>query len=185
MTRYDFVIGLTKFSGPASYPKNIGIFPGILWDSLILVMLVNLKNYLVMTGQWHYVRTDRDIHSTPKFKSKYNSKTDREQKEEAEESLRQQQYTSMTSWEKFKSNAASTWQSMSDFFYKLQPRYMDRIQPNRDLRTQKTDATVVFNPIKVKPGRDYFNGNFFTLMVLFFYTLLFEKSITGAHVSET
>lgn len=43
---------------------------------------------------------------------------------------------------------------------------------------------VVFNPNKVKPGRDYFNGNFFTLMLLFFYTLLFQKSITGAHISE-
>ena len=50
VTRIDFVIGLTKFSGPASYPKNIGILPGILWDCIILVMLVNLKSYLVMTG---------------------------------------------------------------------------------------------------------------------------------------
>ena len=43
---------------------------------------------------------------------------------------------------------------------------------------------MLFNPNKVKPGRDYFNGNFFTLMVLFIYTLLFQKSITGAHISE-
>ena len=80
VTRIDYVIGLTKFSGPASYPKNIGILPGILWDLLILIMLVNLKSYLVMTGQWHYVRTDSDIHCTPKFKSKFNNLTERERK---------------------------------------------------------------------------------------------------------
>ena len=80
VTRIDYIIGLTKFSGPASYPKNIGILPGILWDLLILIMLVNLKSYLVMTGQWHYVRTDPDIHCTPKFKSKYNNKTEAEKR---------------------------------------------------------------------------------------------------------
>lgn len=128
MTRIDYVIGLTKYSGPASYPKNIGILPGILWDLLILVMLVNLKSYLIMTGQWHYVRTDRDIHSMPKFKSKYNSKTDREKKEEADESLIwQEQYPTLTGWGRFKFRASRTWQTISDFFYKLQPRYMDRI----------------------------------------------------------
>lgn len=60
---------------------------------------------------------------------------------------------------------------------------MNMVQPNRDLRSQTTNETVLFNPNKVKPGRDYFNGNFFTLMVLFIYTLLFQKSITGAHIS--
>ena len=78
VTRIDFIIGLTKFSGPASYPKNIGILPGILWELLILIMLVNLKSYLVITGQWHYVRTDNDIHCTPKFKSKHSERTERE-----------------------------------------------------------------------------------------------------------
>lgn len=72
VTRIDYIIGLTKFSGPASYPKNIGILPGILWDLLILLMLVNLKSYLVITGQWHYVRNDNNIHCNPKFKSKFN-----------------------------------------------------------------------------------------------------------------
>ena len=48
---------------------------------------------------------------------------------------------------------------------------MDRIQPNRDLRSSEQE--VKFDHTKVKPGRDYFNGNFFTLMLIFFYTLLF------------
>lgn len=185
VTRIDYIIGLNKFSGPASYPKNIGILPGIIWDMLILIMLVNVKSYLVLTGQWHYVRTDRDIHCMPKFKSRFNEKTEREQEKEAEQKkIWNDQYPLLTFWDKVKFQSKELVTNIWDFFLKIQPRYMDRIQPNRDLRTQKEEPMVVFNPNKVKPGRDYFNGNFFTLMLLFFYTLLFQKSITGAHISE-
>jgi hypothetical protein len=31
---------------------------------------------------------------------------------------------------------------------------------------------------KIKPGRDYFNGNFFSLVVLFIYDLLCHKKMT-------
>ena len=48
--RLDFIIGLHKFNGPASYPRDLGIFRGIIWDLLLLIMLVNLKSYLVLTG---------------------------------------------------------------------------------------------------------------------------------------
>jgi len=44
-------------------------------------MLVYLKTYLVKTGQWHYVRTDDDIHVTPKFKSFIRDRTDQEKYE--------------------------------------------------------------------------------------------------------
>ena len=85
MSRIDFVIGLTKFSGPASYPRDIGILPGISLDLLILVALVNVKSYFVLSGKWHYVRTDSDIHCTPKFKSSESQLTEREKKERDEE----------------------------------------------------------------------------------------------------
>lgn len=42
----------------------------------------------------------------------------------------------------------------------------------------------MFNPNTVKPGQDYFNGNFFTLLLIFFYQLLFQKHITGQKNSE-
>ena len=110
VTRIDYVIGLTKFSGPASYPKNIGILPGILWDLLILIMLVNLKSYLVMTGQWHYVRTDSDIHCTPKFKSKFNSLTERERKQQEQENyIWLEQYPKLSCWGKFKFRMQRVW----------------------------------------------------------------------------
>jgi len=66
--RVDYIIGLQKFNGGASYPRNIGIFKGVILDVVLLVMLVYLKTYLVKTGQWHFVQTDEDIHSNPKYK---------------------------------------------------------------------------------------------------------------------
>lgn len=86
----------------------------------------------------------------------------------------------MTAFEKVKFNFKLLGENIRDFFYKLQPRYMERVQPNLDLRRQNDNGVVHFNPNKVKPGRDYFNGNFFTLLIIFFYNLIFYKSITGA-----
>ena len=40
------------------------------------------------------------------------------------------------------------------------------------------------NPNKVKPGKDFFSGNLFTLMLIFVYTLLFQKHITGARLAD-
>jgi hypothetical protein len=31
----------------------------------------------------------------------------------------------------------------------------------------------------VKPGSDYFNGNFFSLLIIFLYSLFWFKHITG------
>ena len=56
---------------------------------------------------------------------------------------------------------------------------MEKNQQNLDLRTQEDTPTIPFKYNKVKPGQDYFSGNFFTLLVLFIYTLLFYRSITG------
>jgi len=179
VTRIDFIIGLTKFSGPASYPSNIGILPGVLWEIIIMIMLVNLKSYLIMTGQWHYVRNDSDIHCNPKFKAKLHQQTRGEKKKTLEEArLWQIEYPNMSVIEKVKFMASHVGRNLKNFFLKLQPRYMDKLQPNRDMRKQQ-EQPVVFNPNKVKPGKDYFNGNFFTLLIIFFYTLGAQKHITG------
>ena len=148
-------------------------------------MLVNLKSYLIMTGQWHYVRNDQDIHCNPKFKAKIFQQTRREkEKSLAEQRLWQIEYPNMTIWEKIKFITSYTGSSLKNFFLKIQPRYMDKVQPNRDLRKINSHP-VPFNPNKVKPGKDYFNGNFFTLLIIFFYTLVFQKHITGQKANKT
>ena len=49
-TRFDYVFGLYKFTGPASYPHDMGIFRGLIGDILVIVALLFHKGYLLATG---------------------------------------------------------------------------------------------------------------------------------------
>ena len=76
----------------------------------------------------------------------------------------------MPNLQKLKYNMTTCWKNTCDFFYKLQPRYMPRVQANLDIRTQLECPVKTFNANKVKPGKDHFNGNFFTLLIIFLYS---------------
>lgn len=66
-SRVDYIIGIHKFSGPASYPRNTGIFYGILADVLLLMALLLHKQYLSKIGAWNYVKTHGNIYKNPSF----------------------------------------------------------------------------------------------------------------------
>jgi hypothetical protein len=72
LNRFDYILGVHKYSGPASYPVNQGILVGIMPDLIVLLTLVLLKNYLIKIGQWHYVRVKGSIYENPSFKSDIN-----------------------------------------------------------------------------------------------------------------
>ena len=55
---------------------------------------------------------------------------------------------------------------------------MDSKQKNFDMRTQAEIPKVAHNVKRVKPGRDYFSANFFSLLLLLFYNLFFYSSYT-------
>ena len=120
------------------------------------------------------MRTDKDIHCNPKFKAKVTQMTAKEKKDYLDsKDLWENQYPSMPTLNKPWFLIKQFCLYLKDFFLKLQPRYMDKIQPNRDLRKNADTPVVPMNPNEVKPGQDFFNGNFFTLLVIFFYTLMF------------
>ena len=58
INRIDFIIGIRKFSGNSSYPKNHGLFLGLIWDYLVLFSLLIYRYLLETLGFWNYVRTD-------------------------------------------------------------------------------------------------------------------------------
>lgn len=66
----------------------------------------------------------------------------------------------------------------------LLPQLMSQAQPNVDIRTAIDRPLTEFNAKRYKPGRDYFNGMFCTLLVIFFYTVLFYKNIVGVSKTE-
>ena len=79
VTRIDYIIGIHKFSGPASYPFNEGILVGILPDLFMLFALLLHKNYLIAIGIWHYVRVKNNVYQNPSFKCKPSELTQNEQ----------------------------------------------------------------------------------------------------------
>ena len=60
--RIDYILGIHKFAGPSSFPRDEGILHGIIGDLLVLFALLLHKNYLVRVGIWHYVRMKCDIY---------------------------------------------------------------------------------------------------------------------------
>ena len=65
--RIDYIIGIHKFSGPASYPKNFGIFFGIFADIILLMAFLLHKQYLSKIGAWNYVKNEPNIYKNPSF----------------------------------------------------------------------------------------------------------------------
>jgi hypothetical protein len=68
LLRIDYLIGIHKYAGGSSYPKNEGIFWGLFPDIVVIVALLLHKNYLYSIGVWHYIRTKNNIYQNPSFK---------------------------------------------------------------------------------------------------------------------
>jgi hypothetical protein len=56
---------------------------------------------------------------------------------------------------------------------------MKPIQKNRDIRSNQEEPTKLHNVKRVKPGKDFFNQSFFSLLMIFAFNLFFYRSWTG------
>ena len=65
--RWEYLIGIHKFYGESSFPKNIGLFNGLIWDYLCLLSILFHKSIVIRQGIWDYVRLDRDSRVNPCF----------------------------------------------------------------------------------------------------------------------
>jgi hypothetical protein len=118
------------------------------------------------------VRTDEDIHKTPRFRNKNHELRGRNtESQELPESYFQQ-----LKWQTY-------W-----FIVKLLPNY--RYSGGRNVENQIESTIETHGPelpfvySKVKPGKDYFSGNFFPLMILLVYELAFHKRMTEIQYNE-
>ena len=117
------------------------------------------------------MRTDDDVHITPRFRNKNKELRDKNlPKEEAES------YFQKIKWQTY-------W-----FLVKLLPNYRYRGGQNVENQDEATMETkgpeLPFVYSKVKPGRDYFTGNFFPLLILMVYELVFHKRMTEIQYNE-
>eukprot|EP00340_Litonotus_pictus_P013015 CAMPEP_0170538104 /NCGR_PEP_ID=MMETSP0209-20121228/103112_1 /TAXON_ID=665100 ORGANISM="Litonotus pictus, Strain P1" /NCGR_SAMPLE_ID=MMETSP0209 /ASSEMBLY_ACC=CAM_ASM_000301 /LENGTH=992 /DNA_ID=CAMNT_0010839733 /DNA_START=1261 /DNA_END=4237 /DNA_ORIENTATION=+ len=66
----EYLIGLRKYTGEYSYPKNIGLFKGIFWDVVILSLLLTQRSFLKAKGIWNFIDINNKYTHSPIFKEK-------------------------------------------------------------------------------------------------------------------
>ena len=164
-TRADYIIGIHKFSGPASYPRNVGIFQGILADILLLMALLLHKQYLSKIGAWNYVKTQDNIYKNPSFnidnKSITSNDLDSRNRNQRMDLLINQHhqvfiYEQSAWYEKAWYHCKKFFYSISNFYGKVLPQYMHKRQKNLDSGKRVNHPYITHKYKKVKPGKDYF-----------------------------
>lgn len=78
LKRFDYILGVHKFTGPYSYPYDQGILQGLIGDIMVLITLLALKNYLTKLGIWNYVVIKDNIYQNPAFKCRYDELSEKE-----------------------------------------------------------------------------------------------------------
>jgi len=180
VSRYDYIIGIHKFSGPNSYDQTQGILRGIIGDILVILAIILHKNYLVRIGQWHFVSTRNNIYESPAFKCKPSELTEDEQLEiEAKRNYDLYVFRRESFSGRLLLRANAYRESVKNFIMKLMPIYMDKRQRNLDIRTKTEKPLIKHNHKKVKPGKDFFAGSFFSLLLVLSFILFFYRNITG------
>lgn len=65
--RWDTIIGIRKFTGPSSYPKNVGTLIGLIWDYLALISIFLHRYACKINGTWEHVVFERDARLVPQI----------------------------------------------------------------------------------------------------------------------
>ena len=95
--RWDTIIGIRKFTGPSSYPKNEGTLAGLIWDYLALISIFLHRYACKINGTWEHVVFERDARLVPQidkrimgYTRKHNQRkfsNEGEQRQSVEDSL--------------------------------------------------------------------------------------------------
>ena len=178
VSRIDYVIGVHKFSGPAS-ASDVGTLLGILPDFIVLLTLFLHKNYLILIGVWNYAKVENNIYVSPSFRLEGENTSRREFLEDVRDENTRNYIESSSILTQIMYYLTECWLAVKGFYLKLSPIYMKKKQKNLDLRTQEDKPAIRHNFVKVKPGKSYFFEHLIVLIFLFLYYLFFYKNITG------
>jgi hypothetical protein len=64
---FEYIIGLRKYNGEYSYPKNSGLLSGILLDIIILTLLLIKRSLLKTKGIWNFININDEFTKVPIF----------------------------------------------------------------------------------------------------------------------
>jgi len=67
LDNFEYFLGLRKYNGEYSYPKNAGLLSGILWDIIILFLLLCNRSLLKSKGIWNFIDIHKEFEKVPVF----------------------------------------------------------------------------------------------------------------------
>jgi len=65
--RFDYIIGITKFTGDSSFPLNRGLFRGLFWDLAAFLCVVLVRFTLDSAGVWNHVKIYNSFKYVPQL----------------------------------------------------------------------------------------------------------------------
>lgn len=190
--RIDYILGIHKFSGNSSYPKNVGFFFGVLWDYLVLIFLLFYRYLNESLGFWKNIRIDKNYYYIPQFYQKNRKLLFSEKHDEKydEKNNFQEEITNRTDSlakiierriKKIDKNQMSFFHSLTNkfksFYFRLIPTSLPKeheiTKLNRDKSLVKTELHLI------KPGQDYYSPAFAVCLIILAYFILFYQKMIG------
>jgi hypothetical protein len=160
---FEFIIGLRKYNGEYSYPKNAGLLSGILWDIIILCLLLVMRSLLKSKGIWNFVNINSEFSKVPAFEAnKINGNTNTNENTSGMVLTHTENQNNQNNSQLNNQSSNTFEQTIKTFLARLVPELFPK------------DNTIIY-----KPGVDYYPLSFATMLVILIYTLFFFGSLTG------
>lgn len=203
VSRIDYIIGIHKFAGSASYPKNQGFFLGVLCDYLVLLFLLLHRFLQEKLGFWFHVKIEKSLFEIPQFYKKEdlalklagNKHLDLESNPIEIEDHSTRSYGDIIDkrlelLEKEKLGVFERcMEGMKMFGLRVVPNFLPKeheieVMKERRLYERKKMQTL---PSLIKPGKDYYSPAFAVCLIILAYFIVFYQKMVGRKesISET
>ena len=192
ISRLDYIIGIHKFSGNASYPKNQGFFLGVLCDYLVLLFLLLHRFLLEKLGFWHHIRIEKSLFEIPQFHEREdlasklagNKRMDLEENPIEKRDLNTRSFGDIIDrriegldQEKL-GVIENMYAGLSGFCYRVVPNYLPRKHEVVNVSTKQREEKDTY-PALIKPGKDYYSPAFAVCLIILAYFIIFYQKMVG------
>lgn len=191
ISRIDYIIGIHKFSGNSSYPKNQGFFVGVLCDYMVLLFLLLYRFLMERLGFWNYVRIKNSLFEIPQFYQKDNAvkKLSTLKREDLEENSQEKSYVPMEELlesrlkvlEKEKLGFLDRlYKGIKDFGQRTVPNFLPSEHEIELVHERSTEKKLVkTHPVLIKPGKDHYSPGFAVCLLILAYFIIFYQKMVG------
>lgn len=199
ISRIDYIIGIHKFSGNASYPKNQGFFVGVICDYLVLIFLLFYRFLMEKLGFWQHIKIEKSLFEIPQFHQKDHSadKFSRKKHQDLEDNAQDRYALRMADLLEIRQEVLEKeklgvldriFKGIKDFGLRVMPNYLPGQHEielihgeNHEKKMVPTHCTLI------KPGKDYYSPAFAVCLLILAYFILFYQKMVGKKesISET